>query len=71
LRDQGYQIPVETHGTIIEESTKDEAFNAVKADHKAPAKKGMKRIVTHLTIDDRRDSPKGMTEKVEAVKSRL
>ena len=58
-------------GTVIEVSSLDEAFRAVKEAHEALIRKGIKRVVTHLTIDDRRDNPKGMSEKVEAVKSKL
>jgi len=43
----------------------------VKAAHEALVKKGIKRVVTHITIDDRRDRPKGMAEKIEAVRSKL
>jgi uncharacterized protein YqgV (UPF0045/DUF77 family) len=55
----------------MEVSSIDEAFNAMKAAHEAVIKKGVKRVVTHLTIDDRRDAPKGMDEKIESVKSKI
>ncbi len=57
--------------TVMEVSSIDEALDAVKTAHEALVRKGIKRIVTHLTIDDRRDSPKGMSEKIEAVRSKL
>ena len=67
----GVKYQLTPMGTVIEVSSLDEAFSAVKAAHEALVKKGIKRVVTHLTIDDRRDNPKGMSEKVEAVKSKL
>ncbi len=67
----GVKYQLTPMGTVIEVSSLDEAFSAVKAAHEALVRKGIKRVVTHLTIDDRRDSPKGMSEKVEAVRSKL
>jgi len=58
-------------GTVIEVSSIDEAFNAMRAAHEAVIKTGVKRVVMHLTIDDRRDAPKGMDEKIESVKSKI
>ncbi len=58
-------------GTVLETTSLDEIFKAVKAAHEALAKEGIQRIVTHLTIDDRRDRPKGMKEKIESVRSKL
>ena len=43
----------------------------MRAAHEAVIKKGVKRVVMHLTIDDRRDAPKGMDEKIESVKSKI
>ncbi len=67
----GVKYQLTPMGTVMEVSSLDEAFSAVKAAHEALVRKGIKRVVTHLTIDDRRDYPKGMSEKVEAVKSKL
>ncbi len=58
-------------GTVLEVASIDDAFSAVKAAHEVLVKSGVKRVVTHLTIDDRRDNPKGMMEKMEAVKRKL
>ncbi len=67
----GVKYQLTPMGTVMEVSSLDEAFSAVKAAHEALVRKGIKRVVTHLTIDDRRDTPKGMSEKVEAVMSKL
>ncbi len=67
----GIKYQLTPMGTVMEVSSIDEALGAVKTAHEALVRKGIKRIVTHLTIDDRRDSPKGMSEKIEAVRSKL
>ena len=71
IENAGIKYQLTPMGTIMEIHSIDEALGAVKTAHEALVKKGIKRIVTHLTIDDRRDSPKGMSEKVESVKSKL
>ena len=67
----GVKYQVTPMGTVIEVSSIDDVFKAAKSAHEALIKKGLKRVVTHITIDDRRDTPKGMAEKVEAVRSKL
>lgn len=67
----GVKYQLTPMGTVLEVASIDEAFSAVKAAHEVLVKSGVKRVVTHLTIDDRRDNPKGMTEKMEAVKRKL
>ena len=67
----GVKYQLTPMGTVIEVSSIDEAFNAMRAAHEAVIKKGVKRVVMHITIDDRRDAPKGMEEKIESVKSKI
>lgn len=67
----GVKYQLTPMGTVIEANSLDEVFKAVKTAHEALVKKGIKRVVTHITIDERKDSPKGMAEKVEAVESKL
>ena len=71
LKKTGIKYQLTPMGTVIEVSSIDEAFNAMRAAHEAVIKKGVKRVVMHLTIDDRRDAPKGMEEKIESVKSKI
>ena len=71
LEKSGIKYQLTPMGTVIEVSSIDEAFNAIRAAHEAVIKKGVKRVVTHLTIDDRRDAPKDMEEKIESVKSKI
>jgi uncharacterized protein (TIGR00106 family) len=67
----GIKYQLTPMGTVMEVATIDDAFRAVKAAHEMLVKSGVKRVVTHLTIDDRRDNPKGMVEKMDAVKRKL
>ena len=67
----GVKYQLTPMGTIIEVSSIDDVFGVVKTAHDVLTKKGIKRIVTHITIDDRRDTPKRMEEKVESVKSKI
>ncbi|RJS91298.1 thiamine-binding protein [Candidatus Bathyarchaeota archaeon] len=54
--------------TIFEAENLDESLEIVKAAHKAVLKAGVKRVVTTIRIDDRRDKERGMEEKVKALK---
>jgi uncharacterized protein (TIGR00106 family) len=54
-------------GTIIEGSL-DKVLEAVRKMHEVPFNKGVSRIVTVLKIDDRRDKPATMADKVESVR---
>ena len=58
--------------TIFEAESIDEAFNVVKVCHETIIKQGVKRILTSVKIDDRRDiERKDMMEKVKSLKDKL
>jgi uncharacterized protein (TIGR00106 family) len=67
----GVKYQLTPMGTVLEASSLDDIFRATRSAHEALVKKGVNRVVTHITIDDRRDRPKNMEEKVEAVRSKL
>ncbi|MCZ7356749.1 MAG: MTH1187 family thiamine-binding protein [Candidatus Methanoperedens sp.] len=67
----GVKYQLTPMGTVLEASSLEDIFRAIRSAHEALVKKGVNRVVTHITIDDRRDRPKGMEEKVEAVRSKL
>lgn len=71
LEKLGIKYQLTPMGTAIEVSSLDEAFDAVKSVHEALVKNGVKRVVTHLTIDDRRDNPHGMEDKMDSVRKKL
>lgn len=67
----GIKYQLTPMGTVMEVSSIEDAFDIMKAAHEAVIKGGVKRVITHLTIDDRRDSPKGLEERIESVRSKL
>lgn len=57
--------------TIFEAKDIKEAFDLVRAAHEAVFKAGVKRVVTTVKIDDRRDVNKSMEEKVKSLKKAI
>ena len=57
--------------TIFEARNVDEALNIVGAAHEAIFDADVKRVVTTIRIDDRRDKEESMQEKVKSLKTRL
>ena len=71
IQKSGIKYQLTPMGTVLEAPSLEDIFRATRSAHDALVKKGVNRVVTHITIDDRRDAPKGMDEKVEAVRSKL
>jgi len=67
----GVKYEVTPMCTIFEAENVEEAFNVVKAAHEAVFGENVKRIVTTVKIDDRRDVKRGMKEKVESLKKEV
>ncbi|RJX15988.1 thiamine-binding protein [Candidatus Bathyarchaeota archaeon] len=57
--------------TIFEAKNIEEAFRIVKVVHEAIFKVGVKRVITTVRVDDRRDVDRGMKEKLESLKETL
>jgi len=57
--------------TEISGNNIDEIFEEMKEMHAAQLKKGAKRLITTIRIDDRRDSESTMNEKIMSVKAKL
>lgn len=57
--------------TVFEVENVEEAFSIIKAAHEAVFGENVKRVVTTVKIDDRRDVKRGMKEKVEALKKEI
>ena len=64
---KGLDFEVTPMGTILASDNLDTVFEAVRLAHEAVVAKGVKRVVSTLRIDDRRDKPRRMNDKVEAV----
>jgi uncharacterized protein (TIGR00106 family) len=65
-REVKYEIT--SMGTIFEAKNIQEAFWLVAEAHEAVFGKGVKRVVTTVRIDDRRDAERSMEDKVESLK---
>ena len=57
--------------TILEANNLETVFEAVKAAHEALIAKGVLRVESNLRIDDRRDKPRTMKDKVNAIKKHM
>ena len=68
LKKQGIKHEITPMCTIFETKNVEEAFKILRSAHEAIFKTGVKRVVTTIRIDDRRDKERKMREKVEALK---
>ena len=57
-------------GTVVQ-GEPHELLNLAQTLHELPFARGVKRVVTHITIDDRRDKEVKLGNKTKAVKARL
>jgi len=69
LDESGLEYRVCPMGTVIEGEV-DEILAAVAKMHAIPFGSGAERVLTHLTIDDRRDKTLTMDGKLAAVRAR-
>jgi len=67
----GLRCEVTPMGTVIEAESLDAVFEAVKTAHKALADMGVARVTSTLHIDDRRDKPRTIKDKVNSVKKHM
>jgi uncharacterized protein (TIGR00106 family) len=65
---KGVKCEVTPMGTVIEAEKLDTILEAVRVAHEALFKAGIKRIESNLRIDDRRDKPRSMEDKVKSIK---
>ncbi|MFW9854396.1 MAG: MTH1187 family thiamine-binding protein [Candidatus Thorarchaeota archaeon] len=54
-------------GTVIEADSLDQVLSVTRSAHEAIIDAGADRVVTHLRIDDRRDKPRQMEDKIAAI----
>ena len=57
-------------GTVIEGSTA-KLLEWARILHELPFEKGVQRVVTHITLDDRRDKRVALGDKTSSVEARL
>ncbi|MFZ5799170.1 MAG: MTH1187 family thiamine-binding protein [Thermodesulfobacteriota bacterium] len=70
LRDRGIEHQLQDMGTVVHGEA-DDLFRLAGQIHNLTFAKGVKRVVTQLTIDDRRDITRRIGDKQGAVQERL
>ncbi len=70
LQDAGANFKMNAMGTIIDGDL-DDILMLVKKMHAVPFEKGVQRVVTIVSIDDRRDKKVTSSEKVESLRKKL
>ena len=65
---KGLKCEITPMGTVMEADSLETILEAVRAAHEALSAKGILRVESTLRIDDRRDKPRTMKDKVDAVK---
>jgi uncharacterized protein (TIGR00106 family) len=68
LEKKGVKYELTPMCTVFETDSVEEALNIVKAAHEAVFKQGVKRAVTTVKLDDRRDAERSMRSKVDSLK---
>ena len=69
-QEQGIKHEITPMGTVIEGDL-DRILAVVKRMHEAVLGEGVARVVTTVKIDDRRDKPLTMKEKLDSVRQKL
>ena len=71
VKRSGLRFQLTPMATVLEADTPEEAVKVILRAHEALFQAGVKRVVTDIKIDDRRDKPRRMEDKVENVKRQL
>jgi len=66
---KGLNCELTPMGTVMEADRLEPIFEAVKAAHEALMGKSILRVESTLIIDDRRDKPRTMKDKINSVKN--
>jgi uncharacterized protein (TIGR00106 family) len=67
----GIKYQLTPMGTIMEAHDLESIMRAVSASHESLFEKGTSRVLSTLRIDDRRDKPREMGDKVKSVQKHL
>jgi uncharacterized protein (TIGR00106 family) len=68
---KGLNCELTPMGTVMEADSLEPIFEAVKVAHEALMVKGILRVESTLIIDDRKDKPRTMKDKVNSVKKHM
>jgi len=64
---KGIRVQLTPMSTIIEAASLDDVYHAIRSAHEAVIRAGVQRVECFVRIDDRRDKPRRMEDKVDAV----
>jgi uncharacterized protein (TIGR00106 family) len=67
----GLKFQLTPTSTVLEANSLQEAMEAIMSAHEALFQAGAERVITDIKIDDRRDEPRNMEDKVEKVQRLL
>jgi uncharacterized protein (TIGR00106 family) len=70
LQDESIPYELTDMGTLVHGHAA-RLLKVAQVLHELPFEKGVQRVVTHITIDDRRDKDVYLGDKVKSVKARL
>ncbi|MGQ9596803.1 MAG: MTH1187 family thiamine-binding protein [Thermoproteota archaeon] len=68
LENMGIKYEVTPMCTVFEADSIEEALRIVKTAHESIFKQGVKRVITTVRIDDRRDVKRSMSDRVESLR---
>jgi uncharacterized protein (TIGR00106 family) len=68
LKKSGIYFETNAMATVIETKDIDELFDVIKRAHNAVLEAGVKRVITHIKIDDRKDKEVTIKSKLDAIK---
>jgi uncharacterized protein (TIGR00106 family) len=71
VEDSGLKYQLTPMATVLEADTLRDAIEIILKAHEAVFQTGAERVVTDIKIDDRRDEPRRMEDKVEKVRKQL
>ncbi|MFX1283637.1 MAG: MTH1187 family thiamine-binding protein [Promethearchaeota archaeon] len=67
---KGIKVIHHPMGTVIEADSLEQIFDVTRLAHEAILKAGALRVLTQLRIDDRKDKPRKMEDKVAAISNK-
>lgn len=68
LKREDMKVEVGAMSTVVEANDLKTLFNAVEKAHEAVFRLGVKRVVTEIKIDDRRDKKTSIEKKIKALR---
>ena len=67
IRSSGVRYELNAMATVVEVENLDKLFEVVKRAHEAVIKKGARRVITEIKIDDRKDKDASIESKIRAI----